>query len=42
MFGVYLPGLDTEARQLILAQQMAGGDPAQEMNAPGGNSPDAD
>ena len=36
MFGVYLPGLRTEARQLILAQQMVGGDPAQEMTSPGG------
>jgi MFS family permease len=36
MFGVYLPGLRTEARQLIVAQQMAGGDPAQEMTAPTG------
>jgi MFS family permease len=34
MFGVYLPGLRTEARQLIIAQQMTGGDPAQEMTAP--------
>jgi MFS family permease len=38
MFGVYLPGLRTEARQLIVAQQMAGGDPAQEMTAPSGLS----
>jgi len=37
MFGVYLPGLDSETRQLILAQEMVGGDPAQEMNAPGGS-----
>jgi MFS family permease len=37
MFGVYLPGLRTETRQLILAQQMVGGDPAQEMTAPGGS-----
>jgi len=34
MFGVYLPGLRSEARQLIIAQQMTGGDPAQEMAAP--------
>ena len=34
MFGVYLPGLRCEARQLIIAQQMTGGDPAQEMTAP--------
>jgi MFS family permease len=34
IFGVYLPGLRTEARQLIIAQQMTGGDPVQEMTAP--------
>jgi MFS family permease len=37
MFGVYLPGLRTEARQLIIAQQMTGGDPAQEIIAPSGS-----
>jgi hypothetical protein len=36
MFGVYLPGLNTETRRLIVAQQMAGGDPVQEMTAPRG------
>jgi MFS family permease len=31
VFGSRLPSLRHEARQLILAQQMAGGDPAEEM-----------
>jgi len=34
-FGVRLPGLRPEARQLILAQQMVGGDPAEEVTAQG-------
>jgi MFS family permease len=38
MFGVYLPGLRIETRQLIIAQQAAGGDPAQETTAPTGLS----
>jgi MFS family permease len=33
VFGVRLPGLRAEARELIVAQQMAGGDPAQEITA---------
>jgi MFS family permease len=37
-FGVYLPGLRTETRRLIIAQQAAGGDPAQETTAPTGLS----
>ncbi|HET9319402.1 MAG TPA: MFS transporter, partial [Bryobacteraceae bacterium] len=32
-FGLRLPGLRPEARQLILAQQMVGGDPAEEVTA---------
>ena len=34
-FGLRLPGLRPEARQLILAQQMVGGDPAEEVTAHG-------
>ena len=33
-FGLQLPKIRVEARQLILAQAMAGGDPAEEMNTP--------
>ena len=33
-FGVQLPKIRGEARKLILAQAMAGGDPAEEMSAP--------
>lgn len=37
MFAVYLPEMCDETRQLMIAQQqMAGGDPAQEMTAPAG------
>jgi MFS family permease len=32
-FGIKLPNLRVEARQLILAQAMAGGEPAQEMTS---------
>jgi len=32
-FGLHLPALRPEARQLILAQQMVGGDPAEEVTA---------
>jgi len=32
-FGVYLPGLNSETHQLIIAQEAVGGDPAQEMTA---------
>jgi MFS family permease len=34
VFSLRLPMLRTEARQLIVAQEVAGGDPAQEMTAP--------
>ena len=34
-FGLGLPALRSEARQLILAQQMVGGDPAEQVTAPG-------
>jgi MFS family permease len=34
VFGYQLPTLRVEARQLIIAQNMAGGDPPQEMNTP--------
>jgi hypothetical protein len=34
-FGVRLPSLRHEARQLILAQQMVGGHPAEEVTAQG-------
>jgi len=34
-FGLHLPDLRPEARQLILAQQMVGGDPAEEVTAHG-------
>jgi len=34
-FGLHLPALRPEARQLILAQQMVGGDPAEEVTAHG-------
>jgi MFS family permease len=37
-FGSRLAGIRAEARQLIIAQQMAGGDPAQEITAPTGLS----
>jgi hypothetical protein len=33
MFGRALPGLRIEARRLIVAQGMAAGEPAQELNA---------
>ena len=33
VFGIKLPNLRVEARQLILAQAMAGGEPAQEMTS---------
>ena len=33
-FGMQLPKIRAEARQLILAQAMAGGEPAEEMNTP--------
>jgi len=33
-FGMQLPKIRAEARQLIVAQAMAGGEPAEEMNAP--------
>jgi len=36
LFGLRLPALRPEARQLILAQQMVGGDPAEEVTAQGG------
>jgi len=36
VFGFRLPSLRPEARQLILAQQMVGGDPAEEVIAQGG------
>jgi MFS family permease len=36
VFGVRLPGLRAETRRLVIAQQMAGGDPAQEQTAPTG------
>jgi MFS family permease len=38
VFGSRLAGIRAEARQLIIAQQMAGGDPAQEVTAPTGLS----
>jgi MFS family permease len=38
LFGFNLPSLRAEARQLIIAQNMAAGDPAQEMTAPTGFS----
>jgi MFS family permease len=34
MFGLRLPKIRGEARRLIIAQQMVGGEPAQEMTAP--------
>jgi len=34
MFGMRLPKIRGEARRLIIAQQMVGGEPAQEMTAP--------
>jgi MFS family permease len=34
MFGLRLPKIRVEARRLIIAQQMVGGEPAQEMTAP--------
>ena len=34
-FGLHLPAIRPEARQLILAQQMVGGDPAEEVTAHG-------
>jgi MFS family permease len=34
-FGLHLPAMRPEARQLILAQQMVGGDPAEEVTAHG-------
>ena len=40
-FGYRLPELRAEARQLIIAQQMAGGDPPQEMTAPVRGMPEA-
>jgi len=33
-FGVQLPKIRVEARRLIVAQAMAGGEPAEEMTAP--------
>ena len=33
MFGIRLPKIRAEARRLIVAQQMVGGEPAQEMTA---------
>jgi hypothetical protein len=33
-FGMQLPQIRGEARKLILAQQMAGGEPAEEISAP--------
>jgi len=33
LFGLHLPKIRIEARQLIIAQAMAGGDPPEEMNA---------
>jgi MFS family permease len=36
-FGMQLPKIRAEARQLILAQAMAGGEPAEEMNTPLGD-----
>jgi predicted MFS family arabinose efflux permease len=35
-FGTHLPKIRAEARQLIQAQQMAGGEPAEEMTVPVG------
>jgi MFS family permease len=35
LFGLRLPALRPEARQLILAQQMVGGDPAEQVTAQG-------
>jgi len=37
-FASYMPGWRSEARQLIVGQQMVGGDPAQEQTAPTGLS----
>jgi hypothetical protein len=34
LFGLKLPALRPAAREMIVAQQMAGGGPAQEMTAP--------
>jgi len=34
IFGLRLPKIRGEARRLIVAQQMVGGEPAQEMSAP--------
>jgi hypothetical protein len=34
VFGLKLPALRPAAREMIVAQQMAGGGPAQEMTAP--------
>jgi hypothetical protein len=33
-FAVQLPKIRVEARQLIIAQSMAGGEPSEEMTAP--------
>jgi MFS family permease len=40
VFGLRLPVFRREARQMIVALQMAGGDPAEEMTAAGGGSVD--
>jgi hypothetical protein len=34
IFGLHLPAIRTEARRLIIAQQMVGGEPVQEMTVP--------
>jgi MFS family permease len=34
LFGLRLPSMRDEARRLIIAQEMVGGEPAQEMTAP--------
>jgi MFS family permease len=38
VFGLHLPAFRREARQMIVALQMVGGDPAEEMTAAGGGS----
>jgi MFS family permease len=39
IFALRLPALRGEARQLIIAQELAGGDPAAEVTAHGGDAP---
>ena len=39
VFALWLPALRVEARRLIVAQGMAGGEPATEMTGPGAQVP---